>query len=235
MRFVKYTISVPKQTHAELDEYIECVLRNIYSLTDSDLWFLFSPDDRPKESDVKLLKETDTQYIIQFDSVSSTALVNVLPESTNIQPIQWYPNNRLYNDVKYLIVMEVQNSSSGLGEFYESINVPSDEVLFILKQLVIDNIVQKFVSIDPTFFICSSNNVPLYFGVEKGEFIVSVASDISFDIDNGFIGNEEYIELLNVYFNKWKLRGNLCSPIIPPNNISGFGSSIKRARVSYYQ
>lgn len=147
--FTEYTLVVPKDN---LDQYNQHVLKRIYSLTIEDLWFLHSTHSNDHK--VKLLDETDETYTIQFSQLTNITTINVLPKTIISPNCVFYTDQNILTQIKQRIASIIGCYHMRMGAFHNDIFVPTYDISDIVKQLTIDTVIQTFVPLNHTMYLC---------------------------------------------------------------------------------
>jgi hypothetical protein len=101
------------------------------------------------------------------------------------------------------------------------INITASDLFTLIKQLSVDNVIQKFAPLDIIgTYICVSRGVPIIIASVDDYLDVYIEHKMTFDYDYGFIGRDS-ISKLNSHFKKWVEKGDIKAPIIKYNNLTG--------------
>jgi hypothetical protein len=164
-----------------------------------------------------LIRETDESYVIECEMVSFITLVNVLPVTIVKATKDFCTDQELCKILEDQIRGRIISVTTDTRVIYKPQPVNTAQIALLVKQLVYKGIIQKFIQLESEGrYLCVSKSIPLLIESVNGFLNCSVVNRWSFDIDEGFFG-ENIPENLQRHFCEWKKHNDMNIPIFEPN------------------
>ena len=212
----EYTINIPKNN---MENYIDHILTKIFRIYKRDLP---QPIGEKKSSvNIRLYKETNTEYIIRFDCVGKYPLINILPKIEVVSQDLFYENQEVFSIVKsHLSLCDggCYNMRPSEMKLYTEFQLSNDDLKNLVYCLAKDKKINSFFMLQNNRYLVLTCLYNL-FGIRitrEGKLRIKTLPQMLFDPEDGFFSlKSKYTKGLNKAFFKWEELGDITKPVLP--------------------
>jgi hypothetical protein len=113
----------------------------------------------------------------------------VLPTTTIATDQPFYTNATILAKAKDRVDDEVYSARSDVGihRSHRTI-IDSNDLNDLVKQLALDNCIQKYFQLNDSLYLCVASRVPFYFGTKDRYLFADICYKTIYDVDDGFLG-----------------------------------------------